>query len=202
MGCRLTVTVFEALDDLAQIAPDGDLILVVGKEGKRGIQVHSLMLKSASPVFEVMLSDKFSEGRRLRESQGPMRLDLPEDDYDAVHNACSVLHGNDGSKKNLTAMEVHMLAVLIDKYDMSERFFFATAYWLRVLQGVARNSFQDCWYLLTAAYILSSETHFFTYSELLGRRVESCANLAYEIEDLELGLKLCRSSPSHFSSNE
>lgn len=182
------------LEELTKVAPDGDLILLPMEE-RSGIQVHSLMLISASSVFKVMLSDQFSEGRRLRESdKAPMRLELPEDDYSAVLNACWILHGQDGKMRNLTAKGVEKLAILIDKYDMSERFFFAMAYWMKALYGPAKSDYKDCWSLMTAAYMLSLDDHFFAYSAILVRKFDSCAQMAYGMADRELGLKLCCSA--------
>ena len=59
-------------------AASGDVLLVIGSEGK-WIQVHSLILRTASTVFNAMLGPHYTEGRDLS-SESPKEILLPEDD--------------------------------------------------------------------------------------------------------------------------
>ncbi|KAL6365499.1 hypothetical protein LRP88_01494 [Fusarium phalaenopsidis] len=68
---------------LREIIPDGDVILVVGPE-KSKIQVSSHLLRTTSPVFNVMLGPNFKEGTALRENEGPTEIVLPKDNAKAL----------------------------------------------------------------------------------------------------------------------
>lgn len=51
-------------DAVAEISPDGEIILVVGPQAVQ-LKVNSLFLRSASKVFGAMLGPNWSEGQAL-----------------------------------------------------------------------------------------------------------------------------------------
>ncbi|KAL3305848.1 BTB/POZ domain-containing protein, partial [Colletotrichum asianum] len=102
------------------IAPDGDVIMVVGPK-KKGFRLHSQILKAASKVFNAMLSPKFAEGQQLvnNSSQNdPVRINLPEDNaysmgilFKLIYYRHDVFSGADG----VTFLNIARAA---DKYDL------------------------------------------------------------------------------------
>ncbi|KAF5500551.1 hypothetical protein CGCS363_v006529 [Colletotrichum siamense] len=102
------------------IAPDGDVIMVIGPKGKE-FRLHSQILKAASKVFKAMLGPNFAEGQQLvnnRSHSDPVRINLPEDDaysmgilFELVHYRHDVLSDADG----VTLFDVALAA---DKYDL------------------------------------------------------------------------------------
>lgn len=65
--------------------PDGDVILVVGKDEEiQKYRVSSAFLSHASPVFTAMFAkDRFAEGQNLS-SANPKEVRLPDDDPDSI----------------------------------------------------------------------------------------------------------------------
>ncbi|KAF4806145.1 hypothetical protein CGCSCA5_v014680 [Colletotrichum siamense] len=73
---------------VANIAADGDVIMVVGPE-KKEFRLHSFFLKTTFKVFKAMLGPNFAEGQQLNanEAKGnraPVKIDLPEDDVNSM----------------------------------------------------------------------------------------------------------------------
>ncbi|KAM5354496.1 hypothetical protein ACJ41O_001143 [Fusarium nematophilum] len=183
-GCQL------AEDLLAEdLVPQGDLILMVGKE-KKIFRVPSTFLCDVSPVFAAMLGPHFAEGHRLRsskESDTPMALELSDDDPQAVYNACRVLYGAHPSTKDLEPASIHNIAVFADKYDMVSRFTFASAFWFAKYAWV--DGPQETWWLTTAAFWLENRDAFYMYSRKLVKQLQT-SHLRYA-GDAILGLRLC-----------
>jgi BTB/POZ domain len=95
---------------IADIASDGDVILVVGAGMKR-LKAYSLVLKSASKVFSAMLGPKFSEGQRLDENEST-EIDMPEDDAEAMEIMLNVIHGrNNAVHDGLDASQILRVAI-------------------------------------------------------------------------------------------
>lgn len=74
------------------IATDGDLILIINNDYE--LRVHSFILKTNSPVFQVMLGPRWLEGQSLANisSTAPGTLKLPDDDPEAMKYLCLMLH--------------------------------------------------------------------------------------------------------------
>ncbi|PPJ54061.1 hypothetical protein CBER1_06311 [Cercospora berteroae] len=72
------------------IATDGDLVLIINNNHE--LRVHSFILKTSSPVFQVMLGPHWLEGQSLANisSTSPGTLKLPDDDPEAMKK--SLLH--------------------------------------------------------------------------------------------------------------
>ncbi|KAL9091272.1 MAG: hypothetical protein Q9165_004906 [Trypethelium subeluteriae] len=77
---------------LLEIAPDGDVILLVGQgAAQKNLRVHSVALKMASKVFAAMFGPRFAEGQSLS-SANPKMVPLPEDDLEALTILCHIIH--------------------------------------------------------------------------------------------------------------
>ncbi|KAI5357014.1 putative SKP1/BTB/POZ domain superfamily protein [Septoria linicola] len=102
------------------IAPDGDVILLVGTEDKQRHQVSSATLSSISPVFKALLGPHFREGQQPRSSSNPVSISLPDDESDDMHRLCQIAHLKfEEGLESLYCDDILQLAVLVDKYDCS-----------------------------------------------------------------------------------
>jgi hypothetical protein len=99
------------------IAPDGDVILIVGAERWR-LRVYSLFLKNALNVFKAMLGPHFAEGQSLGGTD-PAEISLPEDDPEALSIVLNVVHGrNESVPESLDGRQIPRVAVAADKFDL------------------------------------------------------------------------------------
>ncbi|KIL88763.1 hypothetical protein FAVG1_08011 [Fusarium avenaceum] len=158
-----------------QVCEDGDTILVVGPDRVK-IQVFSSFLKFVSPVFRAMLNSSMSEGEafRNRDGESPIEVLLPKDHARAMFLLLECLYGA-YPRSQPSAVEIKNIAILADKYDMTERLTYFGAYWLRVPVNTKPKIFlADAWDILVAAYLLKSGTAFFNTSKaIIGNSSES-----------------------------
>lgn len=134
---------------LVEIAPDGDLILIVGPEEAK-LLVHSMLLRAVSRVFSVMFRPDWKEGQDLLDRDGPTELPLPEDNAAALKIICCIIHHrNREIPQTLAAGDILAVAVTADKYDCLHALRFASESWLRPSTGESSNLM-----LLTAAAYL------------------------------------------------
>jgi hypothetical protein len=77
-------------DPVADISPDGDVVLVVGPWNVR-LRIHSQCLRCASKVFGAVFGPHWSEGQGLSK-ESPREVPLVEDDADALRTICCVIH--------------------------------------------------------------------------------------------------------------
>ncbi|SPJ83766.1 uncharacterized protein FTOL_10282 [Fusarium torulosum] len=139
-----------------EIAPDGDLILMVGPEETK-LRIRSILLMAASKVFSTMLGPDWKEGGDIRHHDGPFELPLPEDNAAALQVVCSIIHyQNDKIPRTLPAGDILAVAVVADKYDCVDVVKFASESWLRT----SGHEPDDLMLLTAAAYILRSSTAF------------------------------------------
>jgi hypothetical protein len=104
-------------DRVADITPDGDVVLIVGEENLR-LRVYSQFLLSASKVFGAMFLPHWSEGQRLCK-EALTEILLPEDDADAMRIICYIIHHrNDLVPRHLTTRDILRIAIEVDKYDL------------------------------------------------------------------------------------
>ena len=104
---------------LIDIAKGGDLVLKVGggnQSGTRLIQVHSLCLKLASPVFHAMLESSFLEGTTKHTTEQPLLL--PEDHGPTFVEMCKILHHQQTQPSRLSLLSD--LVVVADKYQCTD----------------------------------------------------------------------------------
>ena len=172
------------------IAPDGDVILVVGASTRR-LRVHSLILKNASPVFKALLSSNFAEGQLLLGNADPAEISLPEDHADALTIICRVLHGrNDGVPEPVDGPVLVNVAIAADKFDLAVPLRYAIQEWLRC--GSVSDA-KKLWHLMIAAYWFGNEAKFSEITQaLVLHHAGSYRQLAFE-SNLDAGviLKIC-----------
>lgn len=134
---------------VVEIAPDGDLILIVGPEEAK-LLVHSMLLRAVSKPFSVMFRPDWKEGRDMLNRDGPAELLLPEDNAAALKIICLVIHHqNNDVPENLAPGDILAIAVTADKYDCVHALRFASESWLRPSKYESNNLM-----LLTAAAYL------------------------------------------------
>lgn len=120
----------EKLDFVKDIALNGDLILVIGKQ-KVALRTHSQCLICASKVFSAMLGPNWSEGENLSK-ESPKEIPLIEDDADALYTICCVIHHrNDILPETFSPQDVLQIAIEADKYDFRIALHYARAKWLQ-----------------------------------------------------------------------
>ena len=101
--------------------PNGDCILIL-KE--RELRVSSRALSLASPVFKALFKPGFAEGNTLEATRGIGRVELPDDDTDAMTTICSVIHYIPKTLPHTMPLEaLENLAIVTDKYDCSRAMF-------------------------------------------------------------------------------
>lgn len=126
--------------------------------GRKGLRVCSRALARASPVFKALLSPCFKEGTELK-TDGVVRVDLPEDAYEALRTVCLGLHFcHDQIKFDIPLKDLVDVARLADKYDLGRALRPVTELWItKHLEGVADTDYRM---LLTAAYLLQHDRMF------------------------------------------
>lgn len=119
----------ESAQSTVNIAPDGDVVFVIGPTKKR-LRVHSLFVKTASAVLNAMLRPNFEEGQQLAKT-GSVEIALPEDNAEAIETILNVIHGrNDKVQEKLSPNELLQVAIANDKYDFFVPLAFAIRIWL------------------------------------------------------------------------
>ncbi|KAM0247788.1 hypothetical protein ACHAP5_003796 [Fusarium lateritium] len=179
--------------DIEQVGKAGDIILVVGPD-QRKIQVSSHFLGHISPVFQAMLDPSIFEGPALLDAaEGALvEIILPDDDSRTMLRILRCLYGADPCGQP-SAAEVKDIAILADKYNVTERLKYFGLYWLQV--PVYKNThlfLAEAWDVLVAAYLLKADSTFFYTSQAIMRSEGSLLKYAKSTYDRELGLKLGR----------
>jgi hypothetical protein len=132
------------------IAPDGDVILVVGPEKAR-LRVHSQFLRAASNVFAAMLGPCWKEGQGLFEGR---EVSLMEDDADAMRTICYVIHlRNDDVPESIKPRELLQILIVSDKYNFHLALKYLIKDQLRPREEAKRV---DMGYLMAAAFLLGN----------------------------------------------
>merc|ERR1712000_387159 len=140
---------------IVEIAPDGDLILIVGPE-KAKLRVYSMLLVAVSKPFSVMFGPDWREGRDMLNRDGPAELRLPEDNAYALKIICSIVHHqNREVPQTFAPDDILALAVTADKYDCAHALRFASESWLRPSRDEAGNLM-----LTAAAYLFRNAQAF------------------------------------------
>ncbi|KAK3293822.1 uncharacterized protein B0H64DRAFT_173440 [Chaetomium fimeti] len=161
------------------IAPDGDVVFVIGTTEKR-VRVYSLFVKAASPVLNAMLGPNFEEGQQLAKT-GSAEIALPEDNVEAIEIIFNVIHGrNDKVRETLSPRELLQVAIVSDKYDCSVSLAFAIRVWLSPRGG---SDPEELWALAMAAYLFREREAFEkATSALVFNHGESYINLSRKHE--------------------
>ncbi|GKU07789.1 btb poz protein [Fusarium langsethiae] len=143
-------------DTVVEIAPDGDLILVVGSDETK-LRVRSVLMMAVSKPFSVMLGPDWKESHDMRDHDGLSKLSLPDDDAAALEIIFSVIHyQNKKVPRTLPACDVLAVAVVADKYGCVDALKFASETWLRISGDEPDNLM-----LLTAAAYLFNNSQAF-----------------------------------------
>lgn len=174
------------------IAPDGDVILVVGAGMKR-LEAYSLVLKSASRVFSAMLGPRFSEGQRL-DADESTEIYMPEDDAEAMEIMFNVIHGyNNAVHDGLDASQILRVAITTDKFDCKVALAFAIKVWLNCANITDSN---QLWQLLRAAYWFGNAKSFQEISLrlILHHRGSYLQLWAQDDIHAEILIRICRKS--------
>lgn len=121
-------------DDAIQIAPAGDVILLVMKEGNTVLfRANSAALRMASVVFETMLGPKFAEGNALATQTGslPCEVKLEGDDPKCMELILRTTHlQHDDLPDRVNCDDIISLANLIDKYFLHQAMKLVLDKWL------------------------------------------------------------------------
>ncbi|KAM5360762.1 hypothetical protein BFJ70_g16769 [Fusarium oxysporum] len=141
---------------VVEIAPDGDLVLIVGPEETK-LRVRSILLMAASKPFSVMLGPDWKEGHDMRDHDGPFELSLPDDNAATLKIICSIIHyQNKKIPRTLSAGDVLAVAVVADKYDCVNALKFASETWL----GTSGDGSDNLMLLTAAAYLFRNALAF------------------------------------------
>lgn len=112
------------------IAPDGDIVFVVGDE-QRQLRVHSVFLRTVSSVFNSMLGPRDSDGPNLS-CDRPEVIPLSEDDPEAMEIIFNITHFRmDAVKERFEPKDVLHLAIATDKYDLIQALRLSIRDWLQ-----------------------------------------------------------------------
>lgn len=148
----------------------------------------------ASDVFTVLFSPRFREGQELLEGAArgtPSRIDIHDDDPDAMTLLCRLLHHkyelDSEPLPDITQLEE--LAILTDKYNCAELLIIrhATNDWLMRL--VRRNNLRASANLLALSYYFKSHAAFRFITKRLFRDWRSSfenLNNCLELKSLEV----------------
>lgn len=151
--------IIKAEESTTDIAPDGDVTFLVGREKKR-FRTYSLVVKNASKVFAALLGPHFSEGQALSANNHnmPAEILLPEDDPEAFSIIFKVIHGrNDTVPRKPRALTVLKVAIAVDKWDCRTPLNWAILTWLKC-DGI--HDAEELWTLMLAAYWFQDEQAF------------------------------------------
>ena len=117
------------------IAPDGDLVLVIGPQKSR-IRAKSALVAQAFPIFRAMLVPSLKKGHALASgSFEATEIDFPEDDPEPFELALSILHEATATQIRPSLDSLYKLACLVDKYDLCDDVGDGCARWLQGLIG-------------------------------------------------------------------
>jgi hypothetical protein len=156
-------TPYSGKDQLADIASDGDLVLIVGVEKVR-LRVSSQCLRYATKVFAKMFGPDWYEGERLSKKL-PCEITLLYDDAKAMRTICSVIHHRNGLvPENLTPKDVLHIAIEVYRYDLRNALKYAILEWLepRITVGMVETG-----RLLAAAFLLDNSCMFMAHIQTL-----------------------------------
>lgn len=110
--------------DIEEIDPDGDLVLIVGKDAVtadriKKFRVSSVTLMKTSAVFNAMLGPNFREGQMSGSVQSKREIELPDDNPGAMGYMCKLLHLK-GPLPLDSSKNILKLGVIVDKYGCAD----------------------------------------------------------------------------------
>ncbi|KAK2773411.1 BTB/POZ domain-containing protein [Colletotrichum kahawae] len=108
------------INAINNIAPDGDVIMVIGPK-KKEFRLHSQILKAASKVFKAMLGPKFAAGQHLVNNgshNDPVKINLPEDDACSMGILFELIYYRHDILSDTYDIPFFDVARAADKYDL------------------------------------------------------------------------------------
>lgn len=154
------------------VVEGGDIILALPQD--QFLQVSSVVLSYASPVFKALFGPRFKESSQVRSDVQPKEVALPEDDPVIMTDLCHLLHSQKPSNHNergvSSPQELYALAVAADKYDCVHTISLQTEAMLSrflAFRGTVKLSFQQMAYLIAAAASLNHGRHYYLFTKRL-----------------------------------
>ncbi|KAI5356930.1 hypothetical protein Slin14017_G125900 [Septoria linicola] len=145
-------------DDLVEIDPSGDVVLVCGHGEDQEASCVLRHASLASPVFKTMLGPNFKEGKQLS-GCGTLHLPLPDDDGAQMAIICNTIHlRHNKVPRRLTLTQLSEVAILVDKYDCAMALGPMAEHWVCELKNGSGASSRAG--LIYSAYLLRLPTLF------------------------------------------
>ena len=161
--------------DPISVVADGDVVFMLADEVT--VRVSSVVLSYASPTFATMLGDKFEEGQDERSTSHPKRINLPDDDPEAMVSLCEMIHFRanhsdllNGRPSPELSVRLLNLAILIDKYDCIDSLCLANDAILERFVHCGPEAYASVEYtanLTAAAYLLRKQLYFALFTRRL-----------------------------------
>ena len=99
---------------------EGDVsFLIGGKENGKDIRMSSTVLSLVSSVIAALFGPKYSEGMASANASSVRKIELPDDDPDAMTLVCYALHHHRSALQDITPELREKVAVLCNKYDLA-----------------------------------------------------------------------------------
>ncbi|KAF5713595.1 hypothetical protein FMUND_7835 [Fusarium mundagurra] len=201
---QVTAQEAEATEDLKPwtVVPGGDVMLIVGAK-KVQVQVSASFLSHVSVMFEKMLSGGMKEGNSLtnRVDGEQARIELTDDNPEAIYHALKILYGSDPGSFKLPPRIIRDVSIFADKADMVQRFKPICSLWLETAPGsVDRPHLQAGFDLLVASYWFDHGEGFFIMSQFFVRTDIPLLEFALELGDEPLGFRLAYRAGQNFGS--
>ncbi|KAF4968761.1 hypothetical protein FSARC_3890 [Fusarium sarcochroum] len=197
LSYRLSSTDYglDHVPDVYEIIPEGDLILLVGRDQTR-IQLTRDLLCKASPVFVDLLKSRNIIGSGAsRDRDTPYIFALPDDDPVVFRTACDMLYAPSSKTHDLYPEAVRDVILLALKYQMFESFEYPAAYWFRNTSPATLDCPDGpghCWYLMMATYWIGWSTDFFDFSaRLVTETSDSLVEYVSRTKHTVIELQIC-----------
>ncbi|CAI6292258.1 unnamed protein product [Periconia digitata] len=121
--------------------------------------VSSKILQLASPVFRCMFKPQYKEGQQLLQADRPAVV-LEGDDAPLMETIFKILHhGSDIRTTNVDPRTLVRLAIISDKYDLTETLRVWSAFWFRLIPDNDATS-EELGFLLLASWLFKDMQKF------------------------------------------
>jgi hypothetical protein len=193
-GCPSQPTQASSMIQRHELAPDGDLTLVVGSQ-QREIRVYSVLLNNASPVLKEIFLSQVQRFANMPFGTHRTYLHFPRDDAEAFSSLCTLLHKPNDQASRPSPEGFLRLVELSTRYKCAGSISFALRYWIELLipervEGSPGN-LPDLWAIMVAAHILDDHRSFSRITALLIQaKTESFLEMALQDRNRDLGLRL------------
>ncbi|KAL9604755.1 MAG: hypothetical protein Q9179_001730 [Wetmoreana sp. 5 TL-2023] len=175
--------------------PEGDLEFRLGPPGRPStIRVSAKILSMSSPVFKTMFRPEFNKDLALSSSQ-PFKMDLPDDDADAMAWLFHALHLHPDLDHDPEFAIREQIAYLCNKYQCSRALKPWTRVWLqqwRDASNTSKDRRKNHFKMLCIANALDDRVQFWhsTHDIICFCRIEDFPSEEMLADSNELGLAL------------